>query len=254
MARLLDEFARLGYRNYRFPSSEFVGPLIPFAPTPEVGNVFALAPGFERLPVYEVPFEPRPPFNMLFATPADPATRARTTELLIAARSSDGARWANPHELIIGAQERALAAAPHIAPGSRVLDLGAGALALKGCLPAGCRYTPADLLARSPDCQVIDLNQQQFPTGEFDCTALLEVLEYVHDPAWLLCRCRESAGRLIFTYHPRGSESLDVRRQQGWFNDLDSQTLEDLLAEAGWQIETQTPLADATMFVCAARD
>ncbi len=137
MARLLAEFARLGYTNYRFPSSEFVGPLVPFAPTPEVGNVFALAPDFERKPVYELPFEPRPPFNMLFATPADPATRARTTELLIEARSSDGARWANPHELMAGASRAGHgrrtahpARQPRARPGRQVT------MALKGCLPA----------------------------------------------------------------------------------------------------------------------
>jgi FkbM family methyltransferase len=251
MAALVRELDRLGYRNYRFPSSEFAGPLIPFAPTPELGNVFALAPGFQRLPVYELPFEPRPPFNMLFATPSDPATRAQTTRLLLEARSSDGARWANPHELSEGSQERAVAAAAHLAPGSHVLDLGAGALALRRHLSAGCRYTPADLLPRSADCLLVDLNQQQFPEGQFDCIALLEVLEYIHDPAWLLGRCRAAAARLVFTYHLRSREPVEERRQRGWFNDMDSQTLAAVIHSAGWRIESQSPAADAVLFVCS---
>jgi FkbM family methyltransferase len=250
MELLLEEFGRLGYTNYRFPSSEFVGPLVPFAPTPEVGNVFALAPGFDRKPVYELPFEPRPPFNMLFATPADPATRAQTSALLLAARSSDGARWANPNELVPGAGERAAAAGPHIPPGSRVLDLGAGHMALKRLLPQGCHYTPADLLARSADCQVVDLNQQQFPAGEFDCIALLEVLEYIHDVPWLLRRCHDAAGRLIFTYHPHAGEALELRRQRGWFNDFDLAALTALVNQAGRRIHSQTAVGDATLFVC----
>jgi hypothetical protein len=250
MTRLLEEFARLGYRNYRFPSSEFVGPLVPFAPTPEVGNVFALSPSFERLPAYELPFEPRPPFNMLFATPADPAARAGATGLLIEARSSDGARWANPQELVAGAGERAQAAAQHIRPGSRVLDLGAGAMALKSCLPEGCHYTPADLLARSADCLVIDLNQQQFPAGNYDVVVLLDVLEYIHDAPSLLRRCRQSASRLILTYHPRQEESLDQRRQRGWFNDFDLAELTAILGQSNWTIDSQSPLGDALLLDC----
>jgi hypothetical protein len=134
-----------------------------------------------------------------------------------------------------------------------VLDLGAGAMALKRCLPAGCQYLPADLLPRSADCQLVDLNQQQFPSGESDCIVLLEVLEYIHDPAWLIRKCRESAARLIFTYHPHQGEPLEARRQRGWFNDLDAEGLASLLASAGWRIETQAAAGDATLLVCVDR-
>lgn len=250
MLRLIEELKRLGFECFRFPSSEFVGPLIPFAPTPEVGNVFALSAGFPRRPVYSLPFEPRPQFNPLFATPADPTTRAHTTELLLSARSSDGARWANPQELIAGAEERAAAAAKQVPGGSRVLDLGAGQMALRSYLSADCEYTPADLLARSPDCQVIDLNQQQFPTGQYDCVTVMDVLEYIHDAAWLLRRCREAAPRLILTYHARSGESIESRRQRGWFNDFALDGLSNLISQAGWQIESQTPLGEAVLFVC----
>jgi FkbM family methyltransferase len=250
LARLLEQFARLGYECFRFPSSEFAGPLIPFAPTPEIGNVFALSAGFERRRAYALPFEPRPPFNRLFATPADPVTRARTAELLLRARSSDGARWADPQELAEGAQERAAAASQHVLPGSRVLDLGAGSMALKALLPPGCRYTPADLLARSADCQVVDLNQRHFPRGAYDCVVLLEVLEYLHDAPWLLQRCRQAAPRLIFTYHVRGPESVEDRRQRGWFSDLDADELCALLGKAGWRMHSESALGEARLLVC----
>ena len=252
MLRLIEEFHRYGFTLHRFPSSEYVGPLVPFATTPEVGNVFALAPGFARKPVYELPFEPRPPFNNLFATPADPATRARTTELLLAARSSDGARWANPQELQIGAAERAATAAVHVPPGSRVLDLGAGALALRDQLvSAGCQYTAADLLARSADCRVVDLNQGQFPAGEFDVVALLEVLEFMHDVPALLALCRQAAGRLIVLYNVSHGEPVVQRRQQGWFNDYDQASLESLLQAAGWSVAEAASTSQGMLFVCS---
>lgn len=253
MLRLIDELSRYGFTQHRFPSSEFVGPLIPFAATPEVGNVFALSPGFERRPVYTLPFEPRPVFNNLFSTPADPTTRARTTELLLAARSSDGARWANPLELQVGAAERAAVVAPHVPPSSRVLDLGAGALALaKPLIDRGCQFTAADLIARTADCQVVDLNQGQFPSGEYDAIVLAEVLEYVHDVHAVLDRCRQAGRKLIVTYHPsRGDDSL-ARRQRGWFNDYDVATFEGLLKQAGWHAASPTTTSVGTLWVCEA--
>jgi FkbM family methyltransferase len=240
LMKLLEEFACYGFRQYRFPSSEFDGPLIPFAPTPEVGNVFALSPGFERKPVYELPVAPRPPFNSLFATPSDPPSRARTTELLMAARTSDGARWADPAELQSGAAERAAVIAPHLPSGVSVLDLGAGALALAPhVLSLGGRYTPADLLRRSADCQAIDLNQSQFPLGNYDIVVLSCLLEYLHDVPAVLNRCRQAAGKAVVIYPARTSEDVSQRRQQGWFNDFNEAELTSPFEQAGWRIESK---------------
>jgi hypothetical protein len=248
--RLLEYLESFGFTQYRFPSSDFSGPLIPFAPTPELGNVFALSEGFQKKPLYELPFEPRPPFNPLFSTPADPQIRAKTTELLISVRSSDGARWANPKELELGAEERAKAAAAFIPPGSRVLDLVAGAMILANYLAPGCEYTPADIIARCANCLVVDLNQQQFSDGHFDVITLLETLEYMHDPSSLLLRCRHTAARLIFTYHIFHDESRESRRQQGWFNDLELGAITSMLSVSGWRIMQKSPLCDTMLFVC----
>jgi hypothetical protein len=251
MRQLIAEFRRLGFTLHRFPSSELAGPLVPFAPTPEVGNVFALSPGFPRLPAYLTPFEPRAPFNHLFATPNDPGRRAETTALLIAAHSSDGARWANPAELKDDALEtRAAAAARLVDPCSRVLDLGAGLTALARHLPAGCSYTPADLLQRAGNCQVVDLNQEQFPSGDYDVVTLLDVFEFIHDVPALLGRCRQAAGRLVCTYRPGGNEALDARRQQGWFNDFTAMEFADLLQAAGWTTETCQAVGDRMFYSC----
>ena len=110
--------------------------------------------------------------------------------------------------------------------------------------------TPADLIARSAKCLVLDLNQQQFPENRFDVITLLETLEYIHDPGPLLAWCRRSASQLVFTYHLFGGEPLHQRRQQGWFNDLDLGTLTGLLAESGWQIQQKSTVLDAEVFVC----
>ncbi|MEO8631171.1 MAG: FkbM family methyltransferase [Betaproteobacteria bacterium] len=250
--RLMDEFRRFGFTLHRFASTEFGGPLIPFAATAETGNVFALAPGFSRRPLYPQRFDLRPPFNPLFVNPAAPAERAVTTELLQAVRSSDGARWAHPEELKSGADARALVAARYVPSGSRVLDLGAGAMALKRHIASDCSYIPADLIARSTDCLVLDLNQGQFPRGQFDVVALLEVLEYIHDVPALLRYARTAATRLVCSYNPQRDQAVDRRRQQGWFNDHTSVALTELLRQCGWKISEQTAQGACEIFCCIA--
>lgn len=252
LGQLVEELRAHGFTLHRFPSTEFGGPLIPFASTLESGNVFALAPGFERRPAYLQPFANRPPFNSVFALPGDPDTRASTTRLLQDVRGSDGARWADPDEILRGAQARARAAATLIPAASRVLDLGAGAMALAKELPAKCAYAPADLVARSDACHVVDLNQRQFPPGRYDVVTMLELLEYVHDVPGLLARARNCAARLILSYQVRGRESVNERRQQGWFNDFSAADIAAMLRRARWRIANQAAHEFGVLFDCHA--
>ena len=254
LALLVQELEAHGFSLHRFPSNEFGGPLIPFAPTLETGNVFALAPGFERRAIYAQPFAYQPPFNRLFALPSDPVARARTTHLLQEVRGSDGARWSDAEELIPGAEARAQAAARRIEAGSRVLDLGAGTMALAKVLAPECTYVPADLVARSDDCHVVDVNQGQFPQGRYDVVTLLEVLEYVHDIPPLLERVGSCAERLICSYHVRGHETANERRQHGWFNDFSDGDIARMLAQARWRIVEQAGQEFGTLYSCRAAD
>jgi hypothetical protein len=106
-------------------------------------------------------------------------------------------------------------------------------------LPRQCRYTPADLLPRSTDCQVIDLNQGQSPSGQYDVVVLADVLEFIHDVPALLRRSRQSASRLIATYNARSGQDIGQRRQQGWFNDYAEDELLAIFAQCGWHVETK---------------
>jgi hypothetical protein len=202
--------------------------------------------------LYPQPFDARPPFNPLFANPSAPADRAQTTKLLQEVRGSDGARWANYNELKNGAEARAIAAARYVAAGSRVLDLGAGAMALQRHIAGGCSYVPADLVTRSADCYALDLNQGQFPPGEFDVVALLEVLEYIHDVPALLRRARTAALRLICSYSQQQDEPVALRRQHGWFNDFTVEELIGLLTQSGWKVSDQITQGTYQIFCCDA--
>ena len=239
-----------GFRQFRFPHPTMGGPLVAFAPTPECFNVFALAPGVTRLPVYDKP-EPKPePLPPLERSPADPEVRAATTEMLIAGKATDSARWAEFEAMRDGAAERARAAARLIEPGSTVLDVGAGVMALGAALPPGCRYVPADLLPFDPATRVVDLNDGGFPEGAYDVAVVLDVIEFIHDPLALLQMLGGAAPHLVISYRPAGGGTPRARRRLGYFNDFGSEEIEALLRRAGWRVGGRIDAAGLRLFDC----
>lgn len=239
-----------GFRQYRFPHPTLGDALVPFAPTSESFNVFALAADERPLPGYIKP-DPRP--EVLPApcrAPDDPDARAATTAMLIERKATDAARWADFEALGRGADERARLAADVIAPASDVLDLGAGTMALRGALPAGCRHTPADLVQFAGDTIVIDLNAGDFPDGTFDVVVMMDVVEFLHDPGAVLAAAGHAASRLVVSYRPAAARTSDERRRAGFFNDFTEKGFTDLLTQAGWRIADRRAGADLSLLVC----
>jgi hypothetical protein len=163
--------------------------------------------------------------------------RARLTEELILSRGTDTSRWSRPESLATQWDARAAMAASWIPAQSRVLDVGAGAMALEAFLQAGCTYQPADVVARRDGCFVVDLNRRQFPPGSYDCVTFLGVLEYVHEVDWPLARAREAAPQMILTYCTHVGAEVLTRRGMGWVNDLTAAELEAVLARSGWTVD-----------------
>jgi hypothetical protein len=155
---------------------------------------------------------------------------------LISRGATDIARWAEPGNLATQWDGRAAMAAQWIPAGSRVLDVGCGAMTLGSLLKPGCSYFPADVVERRPGAFVADLNARQFPTGNYDWVSFLGVLEYVHDIAWPLARAREVAPNLLVTYCAHLGGDIEIRRGMGWVNDLTRTQFEAALADAGWRV------------------
>lgn len=242
----------LGFRHYIFPYHEWGGPLIPATDDTFYSNLFSFAPGVEKHPLYPQDFATRPPFNAQMQMTRSPERTAEVAAMCIEARTSDAAFWADPFRVDRCEGARAEAAAKMIEAGSRVLDVGAGPMLLANRLPANCKYQPADLIARNAACAVVDLNQGQFPAGQFDVVTLLEVAEYVHDIAALLKSCRAAAPQLILTYHPHETGPIASRRQRGFFNDLSTADLERAVGSAGYKVETRATVAEALLWKCVA--
>ncbi len=250
LKNMMDALRDQGFNHFRFPNDTLGGPLMPYVPCPDLCNVYSLSLGFERKPHYARPPGPSG-HHVRPASPSFPEDlRRQMNQALIAAKASDAARWADARCLEEGADERAALAAPHLGGARRILDLGAGLEKLRPLLAQGATYIPVDLVRRSEDTLIADLNQGQFPEVEADDAVLLEVLEYVHDVPGLLRRCHGAAKRLVFSYHPAEDGDNDPRRLEGWFNDYPLGELNGLLAGAGWSVETRQQAGDLYLFVC----
>lgn len=253
--RLLDDLAGLGFRHFRLPDDNLGGPLVPYAGLAEPATIFTLPRGFVRRRDYSNRSpQARPSSDAGRYATLDAAARRTRTAALKLAKTSDAARWADPANLEDGAAERAALAAAHVSTAARVLDVGAGAMRLKPHLPAGATYVAADLVPRGPDTVVIDLNQGDFPAGLFDTVAMLDVLEFLHDPHAALERTRAAASNLVLTYRVTTTGDTDARAASGCFNAFSRSELEAQLAMAGWVVATHRREGRHDLFVCHGAD
>ena len=174
-------------------------------------------------------------------------------------------RWAKDHAGMVAdtnrhPRMRAALAASFIPAGSRVLDLGCGAMPLREHLPEGCSYTPSDIWKRHPDIVPADLNKGEFPDGEWDVIAMLGVAAYLETPSLVLRTARERAPMLILSTSlwpiltHRSVRHAEARGQVNFWRLPD---LTSLLRRSGWTIEKRTAvrrprswLMQESMFVC----
>lgn len=251
MLKMIAHLEALGFSQHVLPSGDLGGPLLPFVPNTGSCNVFCLAPGVEPRTDYLRPYGPVPPLAPSNRGSQDPAERARLTKALMEVKGSDGTRWSDPQELVVGAEARAALVAPHLRPGERVIDLGAGVMLLRKSLPAGCYYLPVDFIPFAANTLVADLNRGPLPEASGDLVVALEVLEYLHDVPAILAWAATAAPRFICSYRCRDGESIEERRAEGWMNDYTETDFAALLEKAGWRIGSRESGADTRLFVCA---
>jgi hypothetical protein len=122
-----------------------------------------------------------------------------------------------------------------ISPGRSVLEFGAGALRLPTFLPPGCKYTPSDIVARSPNTLVCDLNSRPLSSFAYhDVIVFSGVLEYLTDCHSVIEHVRHFCREIIASYavlrEPLSCSYLK-RRTNGWFNDYSEEELRQLFLD-----------------------
>jgi len=138
-----------------------------------------------------------------------------------------------------------------ILPGSRVLDVGAGSMKLRDHLPEGCFYTPLDVVARSPNTIVCDLNTEIPRLPQTDVAVLSGVLEYLEDFDTLLSRLYESTTYVVASYAMTHGGSLRSRLRrcfQGWVNGYSLDHFLSVFLHHGFHCEETGVWYDQTLF------
>jgi hypothetical protein len=118
-----------------------------------------------------------------------------------------------------------------------VLEFGAGRMALKKYLAAGCTYTPSDLVDRGAGTIVCDLNAPELPVfSPHDVAVFSGVLEYINNVQSVISHIGQFVETIIASYSVRGrvAERL-TRRYLGWVNDFTSEEFEELFSRAGFR-------------------
>lgn len=109
---------------------------------------------------------------------------------------SDPERWVKSESLFPEWDERTALLAKWIENGSSVIEFGAARLTLPKYLGPDCSYQPVDMVRRSPECLVFNLNGElpDLPR-DYDVAVFSGVIEYVNSPGrvldWLAPRVKQ---------------------------------------------------------------
>lgn len=180
----------------------------------------------------------------------------------------DVARWADLDNFDPEWNERTQIIADLIAPDSRVLEFGAGRRHLQTVLDPRSTYLPSDLVKRSDDTFVADLNERPLPALDAlkpDVVIFAGVLEYITRlpdlPVWLASEvstciasyeCATSAPRSF-----RRPAEVARRWRTGWVNTYTEAELVSMFSAAGFDcLERRTwstPQGDERIFVFTRR-
>lgn len=158
---------------------------------------------------------------------------------IIAAGETDLARWSDPKQLEPAWEGRAMTAANFIPAGTRVLDIGCGAMALERHLPFGCSYQPSDIVVRDARTIVADLNAGGLPVdavAKADLVTMLGVWEYIYKPGDLFAVFARTGKSILCSYCDANlTPEAERRRALGWVNDFKLAEFVDLAHAHGYQ-------------------
>jgi len=150
-------------------------------------------------------------------------------------------RWSDKSSQSSEWDSRTILIAGLIPEGSRVLEFGAANLVLKDHLPDGCVYQPSDIVSRSEDTIVCDLNRcMPNLEGTYTHVVFSGVLEYINDIPRLLDHIGGKTQYILASYSTTDVVSDYVtRKRNGWVNHYSDEKIVRMFRDGGFVLESR---------------
>lgn len=177
---------------------------------------------------------------------------AERRKRVIAAGQTDLERWADPARLEAMWKARSVLAADLVPAGSRVLELGCGAMTLERSLPFGCAYQPCDVVARDERTIVADLNTDGVPEAALaaaDLVVMLGLWEYLFKPGEIFAALARTGRPILCSYCPTELTAHLDRRALGWVNDFSLAAFLELARQSGYRPALRRQIDDLQVLV-----
>ena len=163
-------------------------------------------------------------------------------------KQSDINRWKNSNELFEDWNERTSILGSFITPGTKVIEFGSGNMSLKAELPENCTYTPSDIVKRTEETIVCDLNQPiSFDLSIYDTAVFSGVFEYVYDVDAVFKQLEKHVDHLILSY-ACSDICTHNRLVNGWLSDFTQSQLLEIFKKNNYNLINKQEWRQQTIF------
>jgi hypothetical protein len=163
-------------------------------------------------------------------------------------KQSDINRWKNSNELFEDWDQRTSILGNYIAPGSKVIEFGSGNMSLKKMLPKNCIYTPSDIVKRTEETIVCDLNEPiSFDLSFYNTAVFSGVFEYVYDIDTVFKQLEKHIPHIILSY-ACSDICTHNRLINGWLSEFTEKQLLDIFAKYSYDVIDKQQWRQQTIF------
>ena len=172
----------------------------------------------------------------------------KNTILLKKEKQSDLNRWKNSKELFEDWNERTSILGHYVNPEARVIEFGSGNMSLKAVLPKNCTYTPSDIVKRTEETIVCDLNQPiSIDLTLYNTAVFSGVFEYVYDIDGVFQQLEKNINYIILSY-ACSDICLHDRLVNGWLSEYTENQLLNIFAKYHYEVIDKQIWRQQTIF------
>jgi hypothetical protein len=150
------------------------------------------------------------------------------TKKLREKKRTDINRWEENRNLYKDWDERTAILGSLVENDASVIEFGAGNKSLRKYIPGNCFYTPTDIVRRSSDFLICDLNETiDIDLSNYDTAVFSGVLEYVYDIDKVFEQLPDNIRTVLLSYSCKDISQAN-RLENGWLSDYSSEELEEI--------------------------